>query len=866
MASLVQRSFAAGEIAPALYARADTVKYATGLRTCRGTWIRKNGGSDSRPGTTWIAEVKDSTKTVRLIPFVFNSSQTYVLEFGDHYMRVHKSGAQLTEAAVTITGITNASPAVVTATGHGYSNGDEVKLSGVLGMTGVNARNFKVAGVTTNTFQLQTMAGTSFDSTALGAYVSGGSAARVFTLATPYAFADLPLLKFIQSADVITLVHQSYPPYELDRLGDTSWTLSAITFGPAISPPTMTDPNPDIVGGTGANQWVYMATSVSPTGEESLPTAAWVYKQDAGSLSTSPITVHFTAAAGAAYSNLYRNDPSTNGLFGFIGKTPNPGFYDTGYTPDLAANPPQSRTLFGSTGNYPATVTYYQQRLVFGNSVNAPETVWTSQSGSFKNFLTSFPTQASDAVTFTAAGRQVNQIQHLVDVGTGLLILTSGGEWVARGDASGILSPSGINMKQYSYYGSAPLTPIVIGGNALYVQARGSIIRDLAYVFASDSYKGNDLTIFSTHLFQGYTIVDWAFQLVQNSIVWVARSDGTLLGLTYVQEQELLAWHRHDLGGGAVENVCCVPEGQEDILYLIVRRQVAGRTVRYLERLSSRLISSIATFTGMDAALSYNGWNTGATTMTLSGGVSWLYSETLTLTASSTTFQASDIGNQFFLTGADGTVIRFTVTGFTSATVVTGNASATVPAGLQNVGTATWARAVSRVTGLYHLEGQAVSVLGDGAVIASPYNPKYAPIVVTSGTITLPKACAVINAGLPYFSDIETLDIDNAQGATIADKGKIVNRLTLFLENSRGGFIGDRPPTNDALNPLENLIEIPPPEPAVYGTTPALSTGKSFINIPAGWNKSGRVFIRQIDPLPLSVLAVVPSGFIPGGQ
>src|SRR5688572_3344191 len=132
MSTLTQRSFARGEISPSLYARVDTVGYATGLRTLKNSLVMRHGGATNRPGTLFVGEVKDSTKKTRLIPFKFNADQTYMLEFGDQYMRVILDGAHILETAGVITGITQANPAVVTVTAHGYSNGDVVQLTDIV--------------------------------------------------------------------------------------------------------------------------------------------------------------------------------------------------------------------------------------------------------------------------------------------------------------------------------------------------------------------------------------------------------------------------------------------------------------------------------------------------------------------------------------------------------------------------------------------------------------------------------------------------------------------------------------------------------------------------------------------------------------
>ena len=245
MSSLIQRSFSGGEIAPALYARVDTSKYANGVRTLRNFLLMRHGGASNRPGTEFICEVKDSTKTVRLIPFVFNTSQTYMLEFGDQYMRVLKSGVPIRNAAQNISGISNANPGVLTYSGaDNYANGDHVYISGITSSSGLgnylNGRTLKVAGVNTgaNTFQLNYLDGSAVNTSSWGSYsAGGGTIAEIYEIATPYLEADLADLKFVQSADVITIVHPTYAPRQIARTADDNWTLTTVTFAPEITAP-----------------------------------------------------------------------------------------------------------------------------------------------------------------------------------------------------------------------------------------------------------------------------------------------------------------------------------------------------------------------------------------------------------------------------------------------------------------------------------------------------------------------------------------------------------------------------------------------------------------------------------------------------
>lgn len=840
MASFKYISFSSGEIAPALYARADLTKYLTGLRTLRNFTVQRQGGVANRPGTQFIAEVKTSAKKVRLIPFVFNASQTYILEFGDLYMRVYKNGAQMLEGDKTITGVTQANPCVVSSTSHGFSNGEEVYIANVGGMTELNGRNFKVAGVGANSFSLQYMDGSAVDSTSFGAYTSGGVAKRVYTLVTPYAEADLPDLNYVQSADIVTIVHPTYQPRELARTGDTSWTLTSITFGAAIGTPT------NLVSNAPGTAFWHKITAVSAaTGEESLPTAA------VGSSGTS-ITLSWNAVSGAGYYNIYRTmDTNQTGRFGWIGVADGSPFTDNSYIPDLLDHPPVDRQPFTGAGNYPSTVSYHQQRLVFANTNNNTEGVWTSKTALRKNFMISSPLQDDDAVTFSVTGRQVNAVKHLLEVGK-LMLFTASGEWVAEGDAAGILTPSGVNMKQHTGNGSGALPPLLVDGSALYAQARGSVIRDLGYDYQSDSYKGNELTIFSAHLFDAYSLVDWTYQQIPHSIVWVVRDDGTLLGLTYVREHQVVGWHRHDTDG-LFENVCSVPEGSEDALYVCVKRTINGVVKRYIERSYTRRIDDIRDAVFMDSALSYDGRNTGATTMTLSGGSTWVYDENLTLTASATFFAAADIGNEIWLYDSAGTVIRCRITAYTSQTVVTVRPHKTVPTTLRAVAVTNWSKAVDEVSGLRHLEGKNVSVFADGFVVANPNNNAYVIRTVTGGAITLDKPYVVIHAGLPITAELETLDMDTAQGAVLSDKKKHVSGLTIHVEKSRGIWAGP-----DA----DDLTELKIRNDEDYDDPIALATGTVEINITGEWSEGGRVTVMQVDPIPLTLLAILPNGYL----
>jgi hypothetical protein len=168
--SIVQRSFGAGELDPKQFSRVDQVKYSTGLRTLRNGYVMKGGGIQSKPGTKFVSEVKDSTKRVRLFPFILSNSVAFIIEFGDQYIRFYKNGAPVLLPAQAISAVTIASPGVFTYVGADtYANGDEIYASGFVGTIGnlLNGRNFKIANVNTgaNTFELTYMDGTPVNTT-----------------------------------------------------------------------------------------------------------------------------------------------------------------------------------------------------------------------------------------------------------------------------------------------------------------------------------------------------------------------------------------------------------------------------------------------------------------------------------------------------------------------------------------------------------------------------------------------------------------------------------------------------------------------------------------------------------------------------
>ena len=755
--STMQPSFSGGELAPSLHARVDLAKYATGLKTCRNFIVQAHGGVANRPGTKFICETANSAKITRLIPFEFNTTQTYILEFGHLTMRVIKDGGQV------------------------LSSGSPVSIT------------------------------------------------------SPYADTELADLNFTQSADVMTICHPSHPVKEVKRTSHTAWSISSVSFGTAMTAPgSVASSRQEYDSSKTETSYSYVVTAVkTSTGDESIASSSTSISNNNLS-STVTNTITWGAVSSADSYNVYK---SRGGIFGFIGRATGTTFKDDNIESDSNDSPAIARTLFNTTDEYPATVNYYQQRLVFGQTNNDPQKIFMSQTGNYHNFNISEPLRDSDAVTFTIAASQVNEIRHLVPL-SDLIILTSGGEWLMTAN-DGVISPSSVQVKPQGYRGSADAPPIVIGNTIIHLQAKGGIIRDLAFALESDSYTGNDLTVLSNHLFAGKTVKEWAYAQAPHSLVWVVLSDGTLAALTYLREHEVWGWSRHDTDG-TYESVCTISEGDEDATYFVVNRTIGGATKRYIERLNTRVFATVADAFFVDCGLSYDGTNTASTTMTLSSsGSTWTHSETFTLTANASTFVSGDPGNTFTLTIGTETLVC-TVQAYTSATVVTVKAGRDVPAAFRAAATAIWSKGVDAISGLGHLEGKTVSILADGNVEAQK--------TVASGAITLSNPASKIHIGLPIESDIQTLNLELGQ-PTQQGKKKSISAVTLRVEESRGGKIGY---DKDHLTEFKQRAYEP------YGTATSLKTGDIKVTLPSTWKTEGSIFFRQSDPLPMTLLAVIP--------
>lgn len=843
--NVIQTSFAAGELSPTLYARVDLSKYHVGAARLLNFFVDYRGGASNRPGFELVCRAKSSTSITRLIPFQFSTVQTYVLQFSNFAMRVIKNGAQVLNTAKTIVGVTQANPGVLNVVAHGYVVGQQIYTLAT-GMTQINNKDYFINTVPdANHFTIRDWNGTVINTAGFSAFVSG-TVASVYEIVSPYAAADLPLLKFTQSADTMTTCHPSYPPYDLTRVSDTGWSFTAVVFGSSAVtvggvPTVVVAP---ATGGT-AN-YSYKITAVDATGQESTPSSAGGQSAQVNITTTAgSAAISWAASPGAVSYNVYKaliSDGTAipaGALYGFMTSVTGTSAVDTNIVPDFTFGPPTNMNPF--TANDPIAVTYDQQRKVYAGSNLYPETFWMSKPGQFKNFDISDPIQPSDAITGTLVSRQVNNIKYMVSMPGGLIMLTGGGAWqVSGGSAGAVLSPSTIAATPQAYNGCADVEPLTINYDILYVQQKGTVVRDLSYSFYTNIYTGADLSVLSNHLFTGYSIKEWTYAEEPYKIVWAVRSDGVLLSLTYLKEQEVFGWAKHETQG-RFQSITSIQEGQENAVYVVVQRSIGGQLISFIERLHSRLmpygsedaffvdcgLSSIPRFpngTIQPSAAAGNGVAFFAPT----GG--WI---------------PQHVGDVIRAGGGIATITTYVDTSTVLADItrdITDVDTFHDPVVVWPQTTGTWSLSTptSTFTGLDHLEGETVAILGDGNVFPEQ--------VVMNGQIVLSQPCSLVHVGLAYDCQLQTLYLDTGE-PTIQGKRKNIIAMTARVDQTRGIEMGQT--FNDLtlykdrdLNTIGQPIE--------------LFTGDQRMIIGGSWTTEAQMCIQQSNPLPATILGVIP--------
>jgi len=330
-------------------------------------------------------------------------------------------------------------------------------------------------------------------------------------------------------------------------------------------------------------------------------------------------TITWTKVAGAIRYNVYKEQ---SGLYGYIGQVEQPAdptttasFKDDNIAPDIGRTTP----IFGSdlvtANNYPGAVGYYEQRRCFGGTNTQPQAVWMTASGTESNLSYHLPTLDSDRIFFQVAARESNTIRHIVPLQQ-LVLLTNSAEWRVTSVNGDALTPYTISVKPQSFIGSSNVQPIIVNTSLIYCAARGGHIREMGYNWQANGYITGDLSLRAAHLFDDYEIRDMAYAKSPQPMLWFVSNNGKLLGLTYVPEEQIGSWHQHDTDG-EFESCAVIAEGEEDYLYVIVKRTINSVTKRYVERMETRNFTSLASSWFVDSGLTRTAAGTESTVSNL---------------------------------------------------------------------------------------------------------------------------------------------------------------------------------------------------------------------------------------------------------
>jgi len=787
--SWLQSAFTGGEFGDSIKGRVDAERYRDAADTILNWVVRPEGRLERRPGTKHVTPTKYADGTVRLLPFEFNTEQAYILEFGDNsggtdpYMRVHKDHAIVVNSTTyTITGATQASPVVVTTSAaHDRSNGDRVIITGVAGMTELNNREFIVANKAATTFELTNIDSANVDGTGYAAYSAGGTVSVPYEVVSPYAGSDLAALKYAQSADVLYLANGGYQPKTLSRTGHTSWTFAnyAYTDGP------------------------YLGTNDG--GHYLLAGVAILTFSASAAVSETSLTLTINAQAQAKINGgtgFVATDVGRLIRIGNSGHNQAKGVWEDGFawgycviTAYTSAtevtilvkkgwnqNPAGAFDYrlwrigaWGDTEGWPSTVVFSGNRLYWGSLPNNPQRIDGSEIGDFTSFaLTYGPEFRSHAIT------DANAVSFTLGGGNSGTVnqivniaSTDRGLLISTTDSEWTLQASNLNEA---------ITPTNVNARE---QASGGSngVRPIRV--------GNDM-IYIDRTGRRVLNLTYAYDidsLRMTDLTRLARHIGVsglsdLVHVTYPFSQVYTINAAGELCGLTFER------DPESVQAAWARHQLGGKsdaggTIPQIES-----IAQIPTPDGTAREV-------------------WLVVTRLV--------NGATVKHLEYLTPLDELEPALEDCFF-------------VDAGLTYDGAST-----ATISGLYHLEGESVRVLGDGLVQASR--------TVVNGRIALETAASVVQVGLGYTSDLLTLKIEagSQDGTALAKKQRIEHLAISFFRAV--GTVKVGPSFSDLLN---------------WSLGAALISGIEEDTFNSDYSNNLQVAIRVSDPVPCSILAINP--------
>lgn len=790
---VTQVSMGGGELAPYVHGRSDLSKFKIGAALLHNMNVRSQGGIYNSPGSKFVDYTYSDTgayKKTKFVPFDADDNDTLCLMFSDNVLWFVRTGAL-------------------------------VKFVGTVVAAGRAGAYSETAGV----------------------------AAGIMALATPWPEADVSKIKFSQSNDIMTITVEGYDSYELRRYGYYDWGLFLLDTTPKIAAPASVAATPTVdltvPSGVAAptiynRTYYYVVSAINEEGAESLASTADDALNDL-SWRGNYNTITWAAVTGAVKYNVYK---AGNSVYGYIGSTTELTFKDDNITANLSDTPKTGRNPFSASDRKPSVVEFHQQRRWFANYVAAPQSFDASGSGSYSDFNVSSPAKEDDAISGTIAARRRQAIYWFVPLSE-LVVFTQAGEWkFVGGNGDGdTITPQSIDARPQSNYGCRKyIQPIVVGSRILFVQSLGNVIYDMGYEITENKYVADELTALAPHLFEGRTSIQWSYDN-KNHLLWIVMSDGEMVCYTYHREHELWAATRHTTDG-KYKDVLCIPEGDDIGTYFLVERSNTDGKYTCVERKEDRYQRDPMDFFFVHCGLSFD--NPVAITNITSSGTDTIIhmSGAHGLTVGQEVI-ISDVGGFKLTINSDqfdrGMNSKFIISAINVSTFAIPFDQTLRGEGDGNYEFSAYRLMVTTISGLDHLKGSAVAVLGDGQVFEGL-------TVSSGGSITLPRACGRVHVGLPYVSEYESLDIETGIETTQGIVRK-VNRVHVRVKDTRGIKAGSS---------RDNATEQAPRSYEDYDSPPLLMNGYVSVTCEAKLQPSGLVYIRQDYPLPCEILSVTP--------
>ena len=884
---IIKSSFNTGEVSEEVYGRTDLEKYVGGCKILENFICLAHGPITRTPGKEYIAGTKDSTKKSRVIDFIFSTEQAYMLEFGDFYIRFFKDGAQILDTQKIENAKFEDDPQDIpfpnwTKVGAPatYEQSTVQKHAGSFSFhfTGNDTQGIQsklYASITGETYNLDmwvypigvtevrvqvrkgddsgwldetvhTVVAATWNNITdvlaetaggVGAYVritSNGAAREYYIddvkmteqdlvceIVSPYSEDDIFGIDTAQSADVLYIAHPNFFPRTLTRNDHDDWW---IEYMEEIDGPWLDE-----------NTSAVTITASATTGQINLTASADLFvSTDVGRL------VKIDDQAGTPVIGIAV-------IYEFTSATVVKAYVWQDFAAAPGAETKWYLGKWSDTEGGPKSVTFDNDRLEWAGHTLYPQEMWFSKVGIYSDHGISSPLVDDDALELTVGAKKSNAIRW-IQSGTKLILGTAGSEnMITSATGDGPITALSKYLKPGSFNGCDDLHPVEVGNALLYVQLHGKVLRELLYSWENDLFAGEELTLLAGHLTRQYPIVAMAYQSYPYKVLWCARSDGLLLGLTYYREHQVFGWHRHP-ESGKVESLATIPGDNEDEIWMIVKRDVNSAEVRYVERLHETFtggtfddstdaffVNSGLTLDNQQTVTSFTQADPGVFTLT---GHGYLDDDVVRLRSVDKTVVGEEdyeslhnlqlivdnkAPNTFELKDEEGNLLDTTLYKQTEILTVAKN--------------------VTAISGLSHLEGEIVSVLADGAPVSQE--------VVTAGAITLDAGASVIHIGLPFISNCLTLNPEVVLGdnATSQILSKKIDTLVLRLYQTLGGKVG---PNENDLSELQFASDVVP-----MGQAPFMFSGDTKqISFKGGWSREAQVYIRQDQPLPMTTLAL----------